>query len=50
MKNSIRNKFGATMIEIVIAVFILAIAFFPILRVVDVGSVNTATGLKASER
>ncbi len=42
MKKSIRNKFGATMIEIVIAVFILAIAFFPILRVVDVGSVNTA--------
>lgn len=36
------SKHGATLIEIVIAIFILAIAFLPILRVVDYGSVNTA--------
>ena len=33
---------GATLIEVVIAIFILACAFLPILRVVDYGSVSTA--------
>lgn len=32
---------GTTLIEIVIAVLILAVAFIPILRLVDYGSVNT---------
>ncbi|MBQ2593388.1 MAG: prepilin-type N-terminal cleavage/methylation domain-containing protein [Candidatus Riflebacteria bacterium] len=33
---------GATLIEVVIAIFILACAFLPVLRVVDYGSVSTA--------
>lgn len=36
------RKYGATLLEIVIAAFILAIAFIPILRLVDFGSVSTA--------
>lgn len=36
------NKRAATLIEVVIAILILACAFFPILRVVDYGSVSTA--------
>ncbi|MDD3148560.1 MAG: hypothetical protein PHD82_14800 [Candidatus Riflebacteria bacterium] len=36
------QKYGATLIEIVIAAFILAVAFIPILRLVDFGSVSTA--------
>ncbi len=35
-------KKGATLIEVVMAILILACAFIPILRVVDYGSVNTA--------
>ena len=39
-----KNKFnrGATLVEVVIALLILACSFLPILRVVDYGSVNTA--------
>lgn len=36
------KKAAATLIEIVIAAFILAVAFIPILRLVDFGSVSTA--------
>ncbi len=36
------NKKGATLLEIVIAAFILAVAFIPILRLVDFGSTSTA--------
>ncbi len=41
--NRLKQKpVGATLIEIVIAAFILAVAFIPILRLVDFGSVSTA--------
>ena len=36
------RKNGATLVEIVMAILILACAFIPILRLVDYGSVNTA--------
>jgi hypothetical protein len=36
------KKTGTSLIEIIIAIFILACAFLPILRVVDYGSVSTA--------
>lgn len=37
-----KNRQGTTLIEIVMAILILACAFIPILRLVDYGSVNTA--------
>jgi len=39
MKNA---RHGVTLLEIVIAAFILAVAFIPILRLVDFGSASTA--------
>lgn len=42
MVDIIKKRCGATLIEVVIAVLILACAFIPILRLVDYGSVNTA--------
>ena len=42
MFKSNKRKNGATLIEIVMAILILACAFIPILRLVDYGSVNTA--------
>ncbi len=42
MKNSTLNQKGTSLIEIIIAVFIIACAFIPILRLVDYGSVSTA--------
>lgn len=41
MFNKKNKNYGATLIEIVIAILILACAFIPILRLVDYGSVNT---------
>jgi dissimilatory sulfite reductase (desulfoviridin) alpha/beta subunit len=38
----VNNSRGVSLLEIVIAAFILAIAFIPILRMVDFGSVATA--------
>lgn len=37
-----KNNSGTSLVEIVIAVLILAVAFLPTLRVVDYGSANTA--------
>lgn len=42
MRMKFRRKYGVTLLEIVIAAFILAIAFIPILRVVDFGATSTA--------
>jgi hypothetical protein len=36
------RRAGLSLVEVMIAVFIMAIAFFPILRLVDFGSVSTA--------
>ncbi len=40
--NSSRKRTGVTLLEIVIAAFVLAIAFIPILRLVDFGAVSTS--------
>lgn len=37
----LKKRSAATLIEVVIAIFILAIAFLPIMRVVDYGSTST---------
>lgn len=42
MYRDIKNRKASSLIEVVIAILILACAFFPILRVVDYGSVSTA--------
>ncbi len=42
MVNTMKRKSGTTLVEIVIAALILAVAFIPILKLVDFGSVSTA--------